>query len=255
MKATIRRWLGAYAPALYGVASEGWHYLRFFAGRPHEPDFLFFRHLPGGTGLFVDAGGNTGISALSFACVNAAYRIHSFEPNLLLRDNLRRAGLILGRRHEFTMCALGEERGETTLFVPVTAAGGRPITAEATLARELLDHQATRRRIGEPFFVVPQSVRVARLDDFILSPDVVKLDLQAWELPALRGAAQTLSRHRPLLLIERNEAIEEVMSYLAGFAYQFFYYDAVADRLVRCEGDWPSPNYFALHPERHASLL
>ncbi|HEX8627154.1 MAG TPA: FkbM family methyltransferase [Catenuloplanes sp.] len=69
-------------------------------------------------------------------------------------------------------------------------------------------------------------VRVARLTlDGLDLPDVrfVKLDVEGHELPALRGAQQTIRRDRPLLLVELEERIQPirpVLDLLAGWGYR-----------------------------------
>jgi hypothetical protein len=103
--------------------------------------------------------------------------------------------------------------------------------------------------------VTEQPARIARLDDFGLAPDVVKLDVQGSELDVMRGAETTLAACRPLLLIEDSWNREQLMRYLAGFDYAFFRYDAVRDQLVSWQQEWPSPNYFAVCPERHGAWL
>lgn len=241
------------APSLYGPLRESYHYLRFWAGQPHEADFRFFRRIGRGPGLFLDAGANSGISALSFACMNHGFQIHSFEPNRLLERRLARVQRLLGKRFTFTMCALGEENREATLFIPVCQ--GIDLSAQATLSRAILEESATREQIGRPFEIISQPVSLVRLDDFELPPDIIKLDVEGWELAILRGAMKTLARHHPALLIETNDATADVMACLSPLGYQFYGYDSGQNRLVPWTIDWPSPNYFALIAERHAAWL
>jgi hypothetical protein len=71
---------------------------------------------------------------------------------------------------------------------------------------------------------VPVTVARVTLDELELS-DVrfVKLDVEGHELPALRGAEQTVRRDRPLLMIELEERIQPVqpvLDLLAGWGYR-----------------------------------
>merc|ERR1711990_695503 len=52
-----------------------------------------------------------------------------------------------------------------------------------------------------------EQVQVRRLDDIVSTRvDLVKVDVESMELPMLRGARNTLMKHRPVLFVEDSEA-------------------------------------------------
>lgn len=59
------------------------------------------------------------------------------------------------------------------------------------------------------------------------APDLIALDVEGFELPALRGAHATLDAYRPVVMVEDrrlgiktgNGSIEEIAAYLGGFGY------------------------------------
>ncbi len=75
------------------------------------------------------------------------------------------------------------------------------------------------------------SVPTLRIDDLALPIcDLIQLDLEGWELYALRGAAETIQRCRPVVLVEINKGIEfvgfrpeDVRNYLYAAGYQFLW--------------------------------
>jgi FkbM family methyltransferase len=132
----------------------------------------------------VDAGANIGIFTLAMArLVGESGEVHAFEPEpgnaALLEENVRRNDL------EGTVTvvrsALGEEAGSVSISTGPDAASAY---------------------VSDGGVEVPR----LRLDDYPLSRlDLLKLDIEGAELGALRGAARTIERFRPVLLVECAE--------------------------------------------------
>lgn len=72
-------------------------------------------------------------------------------------------------------------------------------------------------------------VPTLRLDDLALPVcDLVMLDVEGWELYALRGAVETLARCRPVLVVENNKnaafvglTCEAIRSEIISYGYRF----------------------------------
>ena len=69
--------------------------------------------------------------------------------------------------------------------------------------------------------ILCQSVTVDHLSSHHRPPSVLKVDVEGGEVEVLRGARATLSKHRPMLLIEAHsvEAVPELSEFLAPFGY------------------------------------
>lgn len=84
------------------------------------------------------------------------------------------------------------------------------------------------------------------LDDFHLTPDFIKIDVEGYEPKVLRGAADTIARSRPVMLIEVNSgALEragssqyELLSILSGMDYR----TRITDNRIK----WDDPQYDVL---------
>ena len=89
-------------------------------------------------------------------------------------------------------CAVGAAAGETVLhYFPGDACGNSTMYKEGARAS------------------VPFRCRVTTLDDYcesarVGSCDFIKCDVEGAELEVFRGAARTLARHRPTILVELN---------------------------------------------------
>lgn len=82
-KIQLMRW-----PPAYKWARRIFMLTHFAARQPHEPDFSVFATSPS-TGLFLDVGANSGMSALSFRIYNRRMPILSVEANPYLEPDLR----------------------------------------------------------------------------------------------------------------------------------------------------------------------
>ncbi|MBC2669061.1 FkbM family methyltransferase [Novosphingobium piscinae] len=103
--------------------------------------------------------------------------VYAFDPNLW--PDFRR-NVDLGRVTHFT-CAIGDERGETVMF-----GGGH---AERENARTKI-------------------VPVYTIDAFGFDAiDFIKIDVEGFEKKVLLGAAQTIERCNPVIVIEQNHVV------------------------------------------------
>lgn len=156
----------------------------------------------------IDIGANNG--KFSLAMSRRAAWCAAFEPNPDYIARLRRALPKL----QLHNCALGAQPGRATLSVPVVngvAYGGFGRLAPTTV---LADHP--HRRI---------EVQVRTLDSFALeNVGLIKIDVEGFEEAVLEGAADTIARDRPILLIEIEErhnpgGLARIESWLAAFGY------------------------------------
>ena len=163
------------------IAEGGGHY---------APDVVqLLRRIVEPDWVLLDIGANVGALALVVASFVPQGRVHAFEPmpeNFgYLTRNIAANEVANVAAHQI---ALSDATGETAMsFDPDFGAGA---------------HVSTRVAEGEQ-----STVRTMRLDDWaggFSRLDLVKLDVEGHELPALRGAVRTLGRFRPHLLVEFN---------------------------------------------------
>lgn len=159
----------------------------------HEPELTHFvqHHVqirPGG--VFLDIGANLGWYSLLLAKRFPSARIHAYEPepqnHALLLENVRRNSCANVTVHQVAVSATSGEQQ----FYP---------HADKNLGRHSL------LPIND---LPPITVRTVRLDDHLatlgIAPeevDLVKIDIEGYELPALRSAPRLLAA-RPLILAE-----------------------------------------------------
>jgi FkbM family methyltransferase len=177
----------------------------FFFGRD-EPDLTWaLRHILRPGDLFIEAGTSVGLyTAVAAARLGAAGRVIGFEPlqtaRMRAEEQLRRNGFTNVR---IIPAALGTEPGEASIY--------------------LFDHlpigHASLRDVSPNGFIADTDPVPVRPLDGELSPDerssvrLIKLDAEGSELPALKGAEETLAESRPYVIFECNRTT------MAGFGY------------------------------------
>lgn len=165
-------------------------------------------------GVVFDLGANLGFHAIPLALkVGASGRLYCFEANpycvLLLRANLR-ANLV--RNATILPVAVGNEVGT----VPFLIDFGN--SAIGTLAESPLFHYKTGQEIR---------VECHRLDELmkralVRPPDLVKVDIEGSELPALQGMEELLRARHPTLVMEIHgaEIGQALFEFLDGLGYR-----------------------------------
>ena len=173
---------------------------------------MFWRDLPLDGLVIYDVGAFHGILTLFFAA--RGVRVVAYEPNDVnharLIENIRLNNLT---NVEVRKLAVGSQaRSGTLLYSPSMAGGGS------------LDSRAVAP--------ISQQVEITTLDDDIAAaslpaPDLIKIDIEGWELAALEGARATLDAHHPRLFLEmhgetlrqKRQKASEIVAFLCDAGY------------------------------------
>jgi FkbM family methyltransferase len=176
---------------------------------------------PGDT--VIDVGANIGVlTMLAAHAVGRRGHVISFEPNpevyerLLWHLSENELKQVVPNR-----LALGDRNATLELKVPATGN-----TGAGTLGVLPPRHGG---RVGAAYEV---AVRVGDevLRELPNAPLFVKLDIEGFETPAIRGLAETIRRHAPAILLESNvemlpatgTSVAELFELLAGMEYEPF---------------------------------
>lgn len=156
-------------------------------GIPELPMINFLRYVAGRGRTFVDIGAHIGFYTMGLA--PGFKRVISFEPSKFQYGWLCRNRAL--NAYEHVACehvALGDTPGEATLNV-LSYEGGLNSLSEEVAAQHTIIEQ----------YKVPVEV----LDDRGLTDvDLMKIDVEGFEIPVLRGAQKTIAACRPVMLIE-----------------------------------------------------
>lgn len=152
------------------------------------PAQLLILGAAGRGGTVVDVGANRGQFTLAAACiVGPSGRIISFEPNPaqaeVLRRDLERNGIDNVALHEI---GLGDEDATLSLCVPHVNSGNASFGGFASEGETI---ENRRVRVGD------EVLEGAK-------PDLIKIDVEGFELRVLRGLRTLITSVRPIILTE-----------------------------------------------------
>jgi FkbM family methyltransferase len=167
-----------------------------------EPELRLLGKLAPRAGVFVDVGANRGV--YSFVARRSGLDVVALEPNPDLAAFLRDWA---DDRVVVVEASASDRAGAAVLEIPLageTELDGLGRVVLGTAVPKGADHERPAHAPGP----AARHVRVAsvRLDDLGLrNVAVVKIDVEGHELEVLEGAARTLSRQRPVVIVEAEE--------------------------------------------------
>ncbi|MGH7448831.1 MAG: FkbM family methyltransferase [Longimicrobiales bacterium] len=199
-------WLPIVAGALRGrwwLPQSRGKILRILGGT-YEPEQtrLFQDHIPAGATV-LDIGAHVGYyTLLASVLAGAGGRVCAFEPDPMNHAFLRRHIALNHLGNVAVENVAVSDRGGTASFAFGTGSGTGRLDAGGTLA-----------------------VRTVRLDDYCrasgLAPGFLKIDVEGAELNVLRGAAEVIGSHHPVIFLSTHGAAihGECLAWLRERAY------------------------------------
>lgn len=189
-------------------------YIRYRAAKEWwkgEPEIRLLPQLIDPGRNAVDVGANKG--TYSYFMARLARQVYAFEPNPKMFAVLRRT---VARNVAAMPLALSNRSGATTLRVPY--------------GRKGVSNQGSSLSAAKPMeHFIPLAVESRRLDDLGLADiGFIKIDVEGHEREVLEGAAETISRDRPTLLIEIEEAhtgvpLMQSIDWVRGLGYDAYF--------------------------------
>ena len=201
--AAARRFLLPSVPAKEKLRFQFWLYQ--LSGEM-EPELEHIDDYIAGTRTAIDIGSNAGM--YTYALAKRFDRVVAFEINENVTRNTRRynRGNI-----EVVHCGLSSQPGRATLYLPV--ASGVEMAGWASLDRGNLPGAEK---------LIEIEAELKPLDEFgITNVDFIKIDVEGHEVEVLKGAADTLAKWRPMVLVElKKEHVQEVVAWFGGLDYK-----------------------------------
>lgn len=198
--------LQSLAPAVRTAKFSLYNFGTRSAGLFVEPEFKLLAHLRP-VSLAIDIGGNWGQSVLALQRYAAPERIVTFEPNPELYRRLS-ARFRSDPSVQVENVGLGDAAGQFDLHIPLyrnfVYDGLASLNKDE--AAQWLNHRTMARFDPSKLTIQSHTVRVVKLDDYNLVPDIIKIDVQGLEDAVARGGIKTIDRAKPAMIVEAPSA-------------------------------------------------
>jgi FkbM family methyltransferase len=192
-----------------------------FYKRPYieTPDVLLFTQLAKRSSVVFDIGANTGLYTILSSRSNPNVKIFSFEPNPnnfhRLQDNIKVNELTNAKPFQL---AVGSGEGAISFFVPRT----QFISDTSSAVR-----QFSEKTYGGKLKWNEITVRQTSLDNFcaqekVADLNLLKIDVEGYEMEVFKGAQITFEKFRPIILCEIFPD-EERVRYFRDFSVKHGY--------------------------------
>lgn len=220
----------------------------------HEVEFQLFERVREKPGFVLDIGANRGHAAISVLRHTKKFRVVSLEPNPKLRWSLLLILFLHPVRFRFQLLGAGDQNQVKELVVPC---GEEDLSSQATLDTKEFKKPYVKERLalqghsGKNGRFDHIQVKICRVDELNLKPDVIKLDVEGWEEQALNGMSDTLETHKPMLIIEINN-MERWAPDLKMRGYEFHTFENERLKLHANWADVPGLNVICIHPDTHS---
>jgi len=207
--------------ARWTLYPRDWIDNRIFIGRPFEQaQIAFAQHCIESRDLrvFYDCGSNIGLYSVLLGCrVARLAQIHAFEPVKSTWERLQRnldlnALSDRAAAHNF---GLGDVATHTTIALDPQSTGTATLDAKAKAARGFTDSQDIEIKVFDDIFPARETGS---------EPAFFKIDVEGYEINALKGMARYLRLHDCILQIEAWDGNQDpLIEYLAGLGYAEFH--------------------------------
>jgi FkbM family methyltransferase len=185
-------------PPLTGRArlTHAAHLFKAITRQHHRELIPILRPILPQDGVVFDVGAHAGQMAKLFALLAPRGKVYAFEPGAYALSVLRPMVRLKGRgRIIVESIALGAAPGSLTLTTPIKRSGSLGFG---------LSHLGSESGEAKAF---RHEVRVETVDGFIRANgiarlDLIKADIEGWEMQMLLGAEDALERLRPVVFLE-----------------------------------------------------
>lgn len=194
---------------------------------PHEKDYYGIKLLlkSNKTGIFLDIGGNNGMSTRGFKKLGFENPIYIYEPNkYLFKKYLYPLSKNYSNVKIFNY-GLGSQSISLSIFTPYV--GKTCLHYFGSLDKKyILDSvKLTSKKYLKKIRIKKSKIKIKRFDDLKINKkiDFIKIDVEGFDHEVIIGMKKTIYKYKPILLIEYNiENIKKIFKHLNGYIAYFY---------------------------------
>jgi FkbM family methyltransferase len=184
----------------------------------------------------LDIGAHKGESIRSFRIFAQDTPILAFEANPVHREYLDKCKKKY-KNIDYQFISASDHSGKDQINVPVYK--GIELSAWASNSQEeclkIFMERAFLSDMQKNISFRTTETPAIDLDQFNLDPFLIKIDVEGTELKILKGLYQTLIKHFPILIIEKNNC-EQLKAFLEPLSYKAYIYDYKNKLFIEYQG-------------------
>lgn len=208
----------------------------YFKERKYDEinEIKLFSALAKESDIIWDVGANTGLYSIIAKKSNPNAQIFAFEPYQINADRFRKNVFLNQMEQEIILmeCAVGDTHGKISFAVPENDQICDVLSADTEFTNRFYRKWINYKTI---------EVQQISLDDFafqqrVKKVDLIKIDVENYELNVFKGAAEILKNSSPVILVEifvNEDKIDFFERYFKPLGYHF--YIILKDGLVRVD--------------------
>ncbi len=153
----------------------------------------------------IDVGANIGLHTVRFSKIFKS--VHAFEPTSINYECLEKNTASLQNIH-LNKFGLGATASRESIKLPIDSnnCGGFSIVDWQNHSQEFLE----------------ETIEIKTLDSLKLAPDLIKIDVQGFDLNVLMGGKNTLTKFKPVVIVEAEskKIKNEIRAFLTSLKFE-----------------------------------
>lgn len=257
--------MSLFNPAIFIAAFRT--YLRNIKGRKFEPEIKFLKNIISNGQNCIHIGASDARHSYVMSGLIGDGQVHAFEPSAYSYGHLSLMVKMHRLKNVYTYhAAVSDKAGAVCLVTPQKSTGHAGRSFAFITGRGNTDLKRTDIKSDKASY---EEVSAVSVDGFVSENNIEKIDFircdtEGSEMLIIKGASETLRKHKPNLLIEIhsnalkevfNSSAKEVSGFLFDLGYTMFREDnGVVKQVSEVDEAEKWKDYFFIHPGRKNSL-
>lgn len=198
--------------------------------------------------LVIEVGGHIGYITNYFSFLLESGYVYVFEPgknNLpYLKENIASC-----KNVKLIEKAVSDKIGEAKFYIENLSGQNNSLLPDYENAKA--NEKSAHVKMIKKEVKVETITLDAFCDELKLMPDFIKIDIEGFELFALKGSINILREYKPIMMIEITENAAEIFTILQGLDYRLFNEECLEYR----EAKSLNGNIFCFHNYQHKEII
>ena len=193
----------------------------------------------------MDIGASDGIAAKFFLKNLNVKKIICFEPNFKFLKKLKK----LGNKKLINIknFAIGPKNENAIVYYPVYSLLGKKFTLDTFCYynKKVLEKQINLDfKFKKNIKIEKKILKIKKFKNKNINIDLIKIDVNGFELSVLKGLINIIKKNTPALLIETNKDTLKIKKLLKKYSYNQYIFSVVSNKFKEAQNNYALNTYF-----------